>query len=238
MKFLTVASAEKPELRYLLDSCDHFGIDMNVIGLGRPYLGNGTKIVYLSQFLRKLDPMEVVCFTDAYDSFFVRPVDDLEARFKALNHPFVLTAEDNFYFRLTSIKMAFLNRWVRWNYPKSKSNYANYRFLNSGGFMGYAGHILRIFDLLKIDKTKYSDQPWLHMHFLSHPEDISLDYQHDFFTIYGKHADEKTFTVENDTLINNNTGSNPYIFHFPGFVHRGLEEFSSQFSFLKGANAG
>lgn len=234
MKFVTVASAEKPELRYLLDSCDHFGVNMDVIGLGRPYLGNGTKIVYLSQYLERLDPMEVVCFTDAYDSFFVKAIDTLESDFKARNQPFILTAEDNFYFRLTSVKMAALNRIILWKYPVSKSTYKPYRFLNSGGFIGYAGHILKLFKIFNINKTMYSDQPWLHMHFVKHPDDIALDYNHDFFTIYGKHADETTFTVKGDRLVNNLTGSNPYIFHFPGKVHRGLNDFASQFSFIKG----
>ncbi len=234
MKFVTVASSDqKRELRYLLNSCRHFGIQMDLVGLGRPYLGNGTKIVYLSQYLRKLPKEEIVCFTDAYDSFFVKPVDKLEQDFKAFGSPWVLTAEDNFYFRLTSPKMAFLNRWVRWNYPPSKSSYLPYRFLNSGGFIGYAGHILKLFDHFGIDKTWYSDQPALHRHFMRHPEDMTLDYNHTLFTIYGKHADEHTFSVKADALTNNLTHSNPYIFHFPGKIHRGLENFASQFSFLK-----
>lgn len=233
MKFVTVASSDqKPELRYLLDSCAHFNIDMNLIGLGRPYLGNGTKIVYLCQFLRRLPADEIVCFTDAYDSFFVKPVDQLEQDFRAFNSPWVLTAEDNFYFRLTSVKMALLNRWVRWNYPSSQSSYPPYRFLNSGGFIGYAGHILRLLESFKIDKTWYSDQPALHRYFIKHPADMTLDYNHNLFTIYGKHATPNTFSVVNDELINNLTGSKPYIFHFPGKVHRGLADFASQFSFL------
>ena len=234
MKFVTIASSDqKPELRYLLDSCRHFGIEMNLVGLGRPYLGNGTKIVYLVQFLRKLHPREIVCFTDAYDSFFVKPVHDLEARFTKFHSPWVLTAEDNFYFRLTSPKMVLLNRWVRWNYPASRSTYPPYRFLNSGGFIGYAGHILKLLESFGIDKTWYSDQPAMHRHFVKNPGDMALDYNHDLFTIYGKHADETTFTVKEDQLTNNNTGSNPYIFHFPGKIHRGLESFANQFSFLK-----
>jgi hypothetical protein len=232
MKFVTVASAHKPELRYLLDSCDHFGIQMDLVGMGRPFLGNGTKIVYLREYFERLDPQEIVCFTDAYDSFFVKSVDTLEADFKARNQPFVLTAEDNFYFRLTSLKMAAMNRIIRWKYPKSGSRYAPYRFLNSGGFIGYAGHILRVLNQFDIDKTTYSDQPWFHMHFVNHPEDMALDYNHDFFAIYGKYATKSSFAVNNDHLVNNQTGSSPYIFHFPGFVHRGLSDFSSQFSFM------
>ncbi|MEQ8474376.1 MAG: hypothetical protein RIC35_24480 [Marinoscillum sp.] len=234
MRFVTVASSDqKPELRYLLDSCDHFNIQMDLVGLGRPYLGNGSKIVYLSQYLSNLPPDEVVLFTDAYDSFFVKPVDELEAYFRSLNHPLVMTAEDNFYFRITSPKKLFLNRWVLWNYPKSNSIYPAYRYLNSGGFIGYAGHILSLFEGLKIDKTMYSDQPKLHRHFLKHPEDITLDYNHHIFTIYGKHATDETFKVRSEQLTNENTGSNPYIFHFPGKIHRGLDNFASQFSFIK-----
>ncbi|MEQ9303176.1 MAG: hypothetical protein RJQ14_04610 [Marinoscillum sp.] len=234
MRFVTVASSDqKPELKYLLHSCSHFGIQMDLAGLGRPYLGNGTKIVYLIQYLQQLPKDEVVLFTDAYDSFFVRPVDTLKSDFERKNSPLIMTAEDNFYFRLTSVKRAIQNPLVKWKYPASKSVFPNYRYLNSGGFIGYAGHILDLFKYLQIDKTMYSDQPKLHLHFINHPEDISLDYDHEFFTIYGKHASEETFEVRNDELTNKNTGSKPYVFHFPGKVHRGLDNFASQFSFIK-----
>ena len=233
MKFVTVASARTPELNYLLDSCIHFKADLKVIGLSRPYLGNGTKIVYLLQYLKTLGPKEVICFTDAYDSFLVRPPSAMEEAFHQKGHPAIFTAEDNFYFRLTSLKNAWLNRWTLWNYPKGKGRYPGYRFLNSGGFIGYAGHLRDLLSSLQIDKSMYSDQQRLHRHFTKYPDDISLDYDHDFFTIYGKYATDETFKISEDKLTNSNTNSNPYIFHFPGKTHRGLDNFASQFSYMK-----
>lgn len=233
MRFVTVASEDTPELRYLLNSCEHFGVRMEVVGMGRPYLGNGTKMVYLQQYLKRVSPDEVVLFTDAYDSFFVKPVDDLLSVFQRFDAPLVMTAEDNFYMRITSLKMLLLNLPYKWKYPRSQGRYPAYRYLNSGGFIGYAGYLLELLEQWRIDKTLYSDQQILHQFFVRHPEAIRLDYNHEIFTIYGKFATDEVFEVKNDHLINKQTDSSPYIFHFPGKVHRGLSRFAGQFSFLR-----
>lgn len=233
MKFATVASHDRKELRYLLSSCEHFGIEMEVLGLNQPYLGNGSKIVYLSKFLQTLDRDDIICFTDAYDSFFIRNLDGLEETFRSFNHPAVFTAEDNYYFRLTSTRMVFLNRYVRWRYPKSQGSYKKYRFLNSGGFIGYVGHIQELIKKLGIEKTMYSDQPRFHMHFINHPEDITLDYSHKIFTMYGKYAGPETFGMDGDTIKNNNTNTEPYIMHFPGKIHPGLEEWAEKIPWVE-----
>ncbi|MEM9327846.1 MAG: glycosyltransferase domain-containing protein [Bacteroidota bacterium] len=233
MKFVTVATNDNEGLRLLKKSCDHFGIQLEVLGFGQPYFGNGTKITYLTEFLRKQAADEVVFFTDAYDSYFVRDVSTLEADFRSFEHPILFSSEDNYYFRIQGIPHLFWNRYYRWNYPKSESKFPKYRFLNSGGYMGYAGKILELFEASGIRKGMRSDQVNLHIHIVKHPEDIQLDYDHKIFTNYGKFAAPDRFTVTDDRLINNMTGTHPYIFHFPGPKHRGMYEYSKQFSFLK-----
>ena len=233
MKFVTVATSENEGLKLLKKSCDHFGINLDILGYGRPYQGNGTKIIYLTEYLREQDPQEVILFTDAYDSFFVKDTQDLEDEFLKFNHPLLFSSEDNYYFRIQGIPHLFLNRYYFYKYPKSESVYKKYRYLNSGGYMGYARNILEVFEESGITKSMRSDQVNLHRHFVHSPSSIKLDYDHRIFTNYGKFAQPDRFEVKNDELKNKFTGSSPFIFHFPGPKHRGMREFASQFSFLK-----
>jgi len=233
MKFVTVATSENPGLKLLQKSCNHFGIDLEVLGFGKPYQGNGTKIVFLTEYLKSQAPDEIVLFTDAYDSFFSRDVGSLEAEFKAFDHPILFSSEDNYYYRIQGIPHLFENRYYYYSYPKSQSKFPKYRYLNSGGYMGYAETILKIFVDSGITTKMRSDQVNLHRYFVKDPASIQLDYDHQIFTNYGKFAQPDRFTVEADELKNNVTGSKPYVFHFPGPKHRGMIEFASQFSFLK-----
>ena len=233
MRFVTVATKENDGLNLLLKSCEHFGIKMEVLGLGQPYYGNGTKIIYLTKYLAELKHDEIIFFTDAYDSFFVKDISDLQKVFKSFDHPIVFSSEDNYYFRIQAVQNLFLNRYYYYKYPKSKSVYPKYRYLNSGGYMGYAGKVLELLKNTSINKKMQSDQVNLHRYFVDNPSAILLDYNHQIFTNYGKFAEPERFSVENDILTNNITNSKPYIFHFPGPKHRGMFEFTRQFPFLK-----
>ncbi len=232
MKFVTVATSDNKGLQLLKRSCAHFDIDLEVLGFGKPYHGNGTKIIYLMEYLRKQDPDEIVLFTDAYDSFFVKDVSNLEKEFKAFDHELLFSSEDNYYFRIQGVEHLFLNRYYFYKYPQSESVYKKYRYLNSGGYMGYTKAILRVFEASGITKGMHSDQVNLHKHFVKSPSSIRLDYDHQIFTNYGKFAQPDRFTVDGDELKNNATGSYPFLFHFPGPKHRGMEEFAAKFSFL------
>ncbi len=232
MKFVTVATRENDGLKLLLKSCDHFKIDMEVLGLGQPYFGNGTKIYYLTEYLKHIPKDEIIFFTDAYDSYFVKDISDLEEKFKSFDHPVLFSCEDNYYFRIQAIQNLFLNRYYYYKYPGSESAYPKYRYLNSGGYMGYAAEVLELLKITSISKKMHSDQVNLHRHFVNNPSSIKLDYNHEIFTNYGKFAEPGRFSVENDSLTNELTKSKPYIFHFPGPKHRGMYEFARQFSFL------
>ncbi len=233
MKFITVATHDNEGLRLLKKSCDYFSIELHVLGFGEPYFGNGSKIDFITRYLKTLPEDEIIFFTDAYDSFFVKDISDLEKDFKGFDHGMIFSCEDNYYFRIQALQNIFLHPYYYLRYPKSKSKFPKYRFLNSGGYIGYAGEVLRILDAASINKRMRSDQVNLHRYFVHHPEEILLDYDHLIFTNYGKFASPERFSVENDLLINKVTNSHPYIFHFPGPKHRGMYEFANQFSFLR-----
>ena len=99
--------------------------------------------------------------------------------------------------------------------------------------MGYAAEVLNVFTAANINKKMQSDQVNLHQYFVRHPDNIRLDYNHEIFTNYGKFASPERFRVKNDLLTNELTQTQPYIFHFPGPKHRGMEEFADQFTFLR-----
>lgn len=220
MRFVTVATEEDERFERLLGSCRHFGVNLVNLGKNRCYLGHGTKIVLLIEYLKTLDPGEIVVFTDAYDVLYVRDPGDLEVTFSAFDHPLVFSAEQNFayadYDASLERKLTRFRYWLK--YPRGKLPFTRYRFLHAGCFIGHAGHTLRVLGQLDVDETHMCDQTVLHEHFLQSPNDMVLDYAHRIFTnTAGRDGLEGLdFSIVGMGVRNNNTMTFPYIIHFPG----------------------
>jgi hypothetical protein len=232
MKFVTVASETKPGLEILQRSCEHFNIPLEVLGMGSRYRGNGTKMIVLLNYLETLQTSELVLFTDAYDSFFVKPIDDIETKLEASNGQVLFSCEDNYYYRLQGLRHFFENPFYKKKYPESKSKYSPYRYLNSGGFVGSAVDLIAVLRGAQIAGNMTSDQANLHKYLVDQPGKIALDYDHEVFTNYGKHSRPERFSIEGGQLMNNLTGAKPYLFHFPGAKHKGLTEYARTYGFL------
>jgi hypothetical protein len=77
---LGVASAETAALDGFRGSLARLGIEHKIIGLDQPWRGFLNKLVYLRAFITSLrDRSRPVCFTDAYDLLFCRPLRPLRS---------------------------------------------------------------------------------------------------------------------------------------------------------------
>ena len=93
------------------------------------------KVERLQMFARRRCRSSVVLYTDAYDAFFASPASVLLQRFLAMDAELVFTAEKHFVWQQPSAKAYYDLLAAR------RGANSDYRFLNSGGLIGYAGAI-------------------------------------------------------------------------------------------------
>jgi hypothetical protein len=171
VKVVTIATdVENPFLRRLLmPSCATVGLDLVVlcpaapsapagharatngippqsvgvsdIGAGLPF-NFADKRVILSRYLSQLcERDELIVFTDAYDTLFVRGEAYIEATYAGFGQRIVFSAESNSW-PLGTVGLALYGDPPTGPYP----------YLNSGGFVGTAGDVLELY-------ARYPDPP-------------------------------------------------------------------------------
>ncbi|WP_329008954.1 hypothetical protein OG271_23600 [Micromonospora rifamycinica] len=136
MKVITIATdPEHPFLRRLLaPSCEAVGLELVVLTADQKGFRPRDKRACLTDHLtRHVAPDELVVFTDAYDTMFLRGEEYLRSAYAAFTQPVVFSAESNSW-PLGSVGLALHQDPPVRPYP----------YLNSGGFIGPAGDILAL----------------------------------------------------------------------------------------------
>ena len=67
MKLVTVATHIDGYMSWLQKSCERYNTQLYTLGLGEKWQGYNWKFLKMKEFLRSVDPNEVICFMDAYD---------------------------------------------------------------------------------------------------------------------------------------------------------------------------
>lgn len=165
---VTVASHKTVGLKQLLHTCENVFISLDILGLGLPYRGNGQKLTYMIDYLSAIPDEEVVMFVDGYDILILAPKDEILARFVKLNTPCLFSAE---LYCFPHTKLASL-------FPESPTKF---KYLNSGSFIGYAGHLRTLLKNLGPIKENQSDQGQITLYYLDHLDEIALDYTCELF---------------------------------------------------------
>jgi hypothetical protein len=197
MRIVTVATdLENRFLKELLaPSCAAVGLDLVVLHLSIGSFTFSDKRVVLAKYLSDLaDLDELILFTDAYDTLFIRGERHIEEAYDRLGKPLVFSAE------LNSWPLGVVGIALEAGPPVGR-----YPYLNSGGFIGVAGDILDLctryrrtpsdrFDLLRLLRTHgydtdeqfaWSDQyHWTLVRHLER-ESIGLDHDASLFEYFG-----------------------------------------------------
>lgn len=210
IKLVTVATHKTDELNRFKESATHYGFDYQILGLGMEWSGGeavngrlvfpggGMKVNLLKEYLTTQDDDTIILFTDSYDVVFSGGPKD------------VLKNWDGEGVLFTAEKTCWPDTNLIEKYPNSKTDY---RFLNSGGFIG------RVSDLKVLTETPCEntddDQLYYTLKFLN-GEGIKLDYNLDIFQT----LNESTEDVEiNDGYVHNIiTDTHPTVIHANGGV--------------------
>ncbi|MBA2727612.1 MAG: hypothetical protein H0U49_05505 [Parachlamydiaceae bacterium] len=199
----TVASQRNKGLDQLLDSCDRYGLSIDVMGMGQPFKGNSHKLMYVQDYIQNLDDNDVVLFVDAYDVLFFADADKILQTFLNIDKPFVISVE----------------RYC-WPYPNLEPSFprgpTSFRYINSGSYMGYVYRLKEILNDIQ-PKPFQDDQGLFTRHYFENPDLYTFDaYCELFMPFAGVIMQELHIDPSDDTVVVNETGIKPCMIHGNG----------------------
>lgn len=199
----TVASYKNANFNKLLLSCEKNHIDLEVIGLGLPYYGNGTKLVLMAEYLKTLSDNEIVMFVDAFDVILVADKELILEKFLNMNTSFLMSAEKNCY------PSQLFNR-----YPPMQHAF---RYINTGSYIGYVRDLKAWLEDLPPVNSSASDQLQVSDHYLNGHVFFELDHYCELFLpLYLVKDQELVIDVENRKVHCLTTNSEPCVIHANG----------------------
>jgi hypothetical protein len=81
MKLVTVATHSERYFPYLKLSAEKYGHELVVLGWGEKWKGFVWRFELMREYLKNLDPNEIVCFIDAFDVVILQDPQTIEAKF-------------------------------------------------------------------------------------------------------------------------------------------------------------
>jgi len=201
----TVADhVDHPTFFLLEQSCAQANINLKILGLGKPYFGNGTKFIRMRSYLDTLPDDDIVLFTDAFDTMVIQSKEELLKTFLSFESPLVLSGgrelpKNNDHEVDESLIPAF-----DLTTPAP--------FINSGGYVGYVWRLKEWMDSLNIDPTK-RDQPQVTAHYASHKENCCIDTSCKLFLTL-KFLDTSDLDISDDgVVVLKENGATPGVIH-------------------------
>lgn len=189
----------------LNDSARSKGFEVKNIGLNKDWngtdmssRGGGHKINMIKEYLGTLPENDIVLFTDAYDVFYQFDLDTVVRRYLDFSVEILFGAE----------KVCWPDESMAAQHP---TPHTEYRYLNSGTFIGRVGALKELFaeNLLDDDDDQlYVQRIWLHD---TTAYSMNLDYEGYIFQTH-----EPNMVMQNNMLYNPSTGCYPAIYHGNG----------------------
>ena len=208
-------------MKYLLESSQRLGFTVDVIGIGKRFSWLD-RMEWFKEYLSGIQDNPIVCFTDAYDVFYVDSLEVIRQKFLELDTEILWSTE-----KWCSHHILYDNEFYE---ARAKTNY---RYINAGTFMGYKTALLQLFtDILDALKDpgfinelvigfynndiRGSDQTWI-SHYLVKNFDkynIKLDYYCTVFYLPCGDWSNIDECIDSNLMVKE-TGMKPSIIHVP-----------------------
>ncbi|XP_062612335.1 multifunctional procollagen lysine hydroxylase and glycosyltransferase LH3-like [Saccostrea cucullata] len=219
LKLITIATDVTDGLRRYLRSTNKYGLDVEVFGMGQDWrggdvanhAGGGHKVNILRKELEKYKDRDdlILMFTDSYDVVLTAGKKEILEKFKKFNARVVFSAEG----------FCWPDPSLANSYPDVKEN--EKRYLNSGGYIGYAKDLYEIITHRDIKDTD-DDQLYFTNIFLDKTLrkkwNMKLDVKSDLFQNLNGALDDVTIKFKSDHSFayNVKTGTTPIVLHGNG----------------------
>jgi hypothetical protein len=221
--------ANNQGFQYFINSLKNNNIQYKILGLNTKWnggimeegMGGGQKINLLKAELKRWDTVKLkttlLLFSDSYDVITVSTESEIIKKYYSISKNHILFSAEKYCWPDISLEKY---------YPNTKSNY---KFLNSGGFIGNAYDILNI---LTMDiKDNDDDQLYFTKIFLFNNVNIKLDYYCEIFqTLNGIIQD---IYIYKNRIINKSQLTFPSFIHGNGSSKKYLYNIAKHLSFLR-----
>jgi hypothetical protein len=201
-------------------SCHRHRIEPVLLGWGRPWVGFGQKTIETRDYLRALPEHEVVISVDPFDVVFLSGLDEIEAKFRRVEAPFLCGA----------LSLGPFLRWVyrrefNLTHQRTPHNRSGYDYLNSGTWISTAGYARRLIDHLVRDhgmRPTDMDQEILTGIYVRDRSLVDIDWRCEIFhnllftSFITRTADLKHLEWRAGRAVNRHTGAEPCILHASG----------------------
>jgi hypothetical protein len=208
------------DINTLIKSCKENNVNINVDGIGSKWNGNKDKPTNFINFLNECRDDQIVMFVDANDVIFYDNPENIKKKFLEFNKNIVVSTE----------KYCAPDQELIEYYPEETKN-ETFRYVNSGGYMGYAKDLKEMLKTYNEGKNciKYnqkdntipdgfiSDQRCMHKYYLENLDKIALDHKHKIWScVVGQNRDDYEIQQYNK-LYNKVTNEHSSILHTAGY---------------------
>jgi hypothetical protein len=211
IRFLTYGGGDISRFEYLKTSSENCGLPMNFIS-NKEWNGYFDKVLFVHNAIKNIPDNDIVCFVDGFDVIAIGDSDEIREKFLKFDCDVLFGAE--------------LNCWpgdYLGHYNNIKHD-TGFRFVNSGGFIGYKHAIMKIYTWKTIEDIEVicknqSDQGYFIEYYLAHVNNIDnrikLDTRAEIFqNMFSFDWNELHF--ENGRFINLVMNTKPCFLHFNG----------------------
>ena len=212
LKIITVATESKYYFPYLQNTIKKNDGELVVLGYGKEWEGFSWKYDLMIQYLKKLNPTDIVCFVDGYDVICLRNLKELPNQFMALKKKYnckIIVGCDHYN---NSVQKVFANFYF---------GFCNNSPLNSGNYIGYAKDILEIILNIHSQTTSNTsdDQILMNAYCNQNKKDFYIDTKSEIFLVISDPLNEidDLVTIRDKKLYFEN--SRPFFLHGNGATY-------------------
>ena len=209
--FAITAGTDESKMQILRKSAHAYRADITNIGQGIVWQGGdmqgpggGHKLNIVKDVLQNspvISDNDIIMFVDAYDVIINAPFNEVIEKFTSMKCDILFAAEKN----------CWPNPEIAKLFPSQPTNY---KFLNSGCYIGRKKHIQSILNN-EIGNAD-DDQFYLQLQYLLRKDiNISIDYNNEIFQCLAG-AEESLSLNEHNNFVNSETNTNPLILHCNG----------------------
>lgn len=206
LHIVTVSTDDRFYFKYLIDSCKKNGIPLTVLGYGEKWKGYTWRFKLMIDFIKSVDPYDVICFVDSYDVLSIRNLHTLIDTFLKIKKKYnckIITGYEHY------------NSFVQKIFADIYFSECNGKHLNCGTYIGHAKDLLHVLITSKsIDEKEMDDQKLLTKYCQIYPNDIYIDINNEIFLVIHNSLNE----IYNELKIDNNNNIS-YNKNYPYFIH-------------------
>lgn len=215
---ITAATEETDGFKRFMRTAQQFNFTVKVLGLGEEWrggdvartVGGGQKVRWLKKEMQKHkdDQKKVVLFVDSYDVILASGPEELLRKFSRFNHRVIFSAEG----------FCWPDQRLASKYP---AVHTGKRYLNSGGFIGYAPEVSAIVQQWK-HKDDFDDQLFYTLIYLKKEQrvkyNMTLDHKSQIFQNLNGAVEEVVLKFEKSRVRARNVAydSLPVVIHGNG----------------------